>query len=353
MHVDRAVPRAGHHCFIADPVAVLLGHLHRFLGLAEQRFHAPALRVHDVGVREGIFHVVDDRELSPRARGIVARDLHGFVHERVLGRVCERDVHAETRHQHDQALWDRHGLHVAGCVGPRNGNLQVFQVFTELFTNRHEVCEGLAGVIDVALHVDDRDRRVLRDLAHVGLAFARHEIVANHDPMAIGGQNRAHILRALAVRDLRGFGINEMGMAAQLGHAGFERVARARGLVEENQERRLVREMQRGDTAPEFGLEVVSRIERELDLVVRPVLCHEPVAALHVTRNGFGFAGHCSSPVITLLRTRRQGRNKKPCCTRDARSRSVRSAHGRSARGPGRNRWTGCRACRPWRRRWC
>jgi hypothetical protein len=55
--------------------------------------------------------------------------------------------------------------------------------------------------------------------------------------------------------DLRRVRIDEVRVAPELRDAGFERVARARGLVEEYQEDRLVRQVQRGDAALELALQ--------------------------------------------------------------------------------------------------
>ena len=134
----------------------------------------------------------------------------------------QRYVHAEARHQRDETLWYGHRLHIAGSVGPGDGDFQVTQVLAELLTDCHQVSQRLAGVINVALHVNDRNLRPLGDVTHIGLAFARDQVMANGNAMPIAGQNGPHVLRALAMRDLRRLRIDEMGVAAQLGHACLE-----------------------------------------------------------------------------------------------------------------------------------
>ena len=51
---------------------------------------------------------------------------------------------------------------------------------------------------------------------------AGHEVVTDRDAVPVAGQDDAHVLRALAVRDLRGLRVDEVRMAAKLRHARFE-----------------------------------------------------------------------------------------------------------------------------------
>ena len=103
---------------------------------------------------------------------------------------------------------------------------------------------------------------------HVLVALVEHEVVADADAVAHRGQNLAGVVGRFAVADLRGVGVEEVGMAAELRHAGFEGVAGARRLVEEQQERRLMRQQQRRLAAVKLLLEVGRRIEQQLQLVI-------------------------------------------------------------------------------------
>jgi len=58
--------------------------------------------------------------------------------------------------------------------------------------------------------------------------------------MAIARQDDAHVLRRLAVRGLRGFGGDEMGMGAKLVAPASNELRVPRRLVEEEEEDRLV-----------------------------------------------------------------------------------------------------------------
>ena len=98
---------------------------------------------------------------------------------------------------------------------------------------------------------------------HVRVAFVEHEVVADADAVAHRGQNLAGVLGRFAVADLRGVGIEKVRMPAELRHAGFERVARARRLVEEQQERRLMRQQQRRLAAVKLLLQLGRRIEQQ------------------------------------------------------------------------------------------
>ena len=129
-------------------------------------------------------------------------------------------------------------------------------------------------MIDVALHVDDRDGRPPRDIAHVGLTLARYQVVTNHDAVPVRGEYGAHVLGAFAVCDLRRFRVDEVGVPAELGHACLERISGARRLVEENKESGLLRQVQRGHAASEFLLQLLGHVQGEFDFIVRPVLRH-------------------------------------------------------------------------------
>ena len=144
----------------------------------------------------------------------------------------------------------RHRLRVARRVRPRDGNLAALQVPAELLADRHQVGQGLERVVDVALHVEDRHRGVLGDLAHVAVALAGHEVVPDGDGVAVAREDDAHVLGRLAVGRLRGLGRDEVRVGAELRRAGLEGVARARGLVEEEQEDGLVRQVPRRTGRP-------------------------------------------------------------------------------------------------------
>src|SRR3990172_3597996 len=94
--------------------------------------------------------------------------------------------------------------------------------------------------------------------------------------VAVEGENDAGVLGALAVGDLHDVGGEEVGVAAQLGDAGLEGIARARGLVEENQENGLVGKIAMGLAATEAPLQVLGDLEQGLDLRLAPLLRGNP-----------------------------------------------------------------------------
>ena len=117
---------------------------------------------------------------------------------------------------------------------------------------------------------------------HVFVALVEHEVVADADAVAHRGEDLAGVVRRFAVADLRDVGVEEVGMAAELRHAGFEGVAGARRLVEEQQERGLMREQQRRLAAVVLVLEVGRRVEQQPELVVREVLGFDVVFAFEI-----------------------------------------------------------------------
>lgn len=134
-------------------------------------------------------------------------------------------------------------------------------------------------MVDVALHVEDGNGGMLGHLAHVGVALARHEIVADGDGVPVAREDDAHVARRLAVRGLRRLGRDKVSVGAELGGAGLEGVARARGLVEEEQKDRLVGQVAGRAPGPEGLLQISGRPEEQIDLPVRPVARFDVVLA--------------------------------------------------------------------------
>ena len=94
-----------------------------------------------------------------------------------------------------------------------------------------------------------------------------HEVVADADAVAHRGENLAGVGGRFAVADLRGVGVEEVGMTAELRHAGLEGVAGPRRLVEEQEERGLMRQQQRRLAAAKLGLQLGRRVEQQLEFV--------------------------------------------------------------------------------------
>ena len=105
-------------------------------------------------------------------------------------------------------------------------------------------------MVDVALHIDHRHIRPARNFAHVRVALARNQVVADGDRVSVAGENDSCVLRAFSMGDLHDIGGQKMGVAAKLRDSRLERVARARGLVEEHQEDGLDRASSDAERAP-------------------------------------------------------------------------------------------------------
>ena len=135
---------------------------------------------------------------------------------------------------------------------------------------------------------------------HVLVALVEDEVVADADAVAHRGQNLAGVVRRFAVADLRGVGVEEVGVAAELRHAGFEGVAGARRLVEEQQERRLMRQQQRRLAAMVLVLQVGRRIEQQPNLVVAQILGLDVVFAFEICHRLLAFSDRSTTETRNL-----------------------------------------------------
>ncbi len=156
------------------------------------------------------------------------------------------------------------GLAYDGANAQLTAILRPLRFVAELLADRHQVGQRLRRMVDVALHVDDRHVGGGGHRPHVLVALVEHEVVPDADAVAHRGENLAGVFRRFAVADLRGVGVEEVRMPAELRHAGFERVASAGRLIEEQQERRLMRQQQRRLAAVVLFLQVGRRIEQQI-----------------------------------------------------------------------------------------
>ena len=127
----------------------------------------------------------------------------------------EHDLHAEARHQADNALRHREGFAVGGGIGPGHRYLFAPEVFhaAHLADDVESVCHGLRRVVDVALEIDE-SRALLEDavfkalfdgvddLVHIGVALADVHIVADADDVGHEGDHVCRLADGLPVRDL-------------------------------------------------------------------------------------------------------------------------------------------------------
>ena len=124
-----------------------------------------------------------------------------------------------------------------------------------------QVGHGLARMIHVVLHVDDRRIGVLRHLVEVFVADPG-AAVTDGDAVAVAAQHHAGVLGVFAVADLRRLGGQPDGVAAELGHARLEGVARPGRFLEEKHVQRLGAQ---DVIVQHAGGEIALELERQVD----------------------------------------------------------------------------------------
>jgi len=257
---DQILGSEGHVLGAAAPARVLLDQRETLGGVPSCHQRAPRLGNHGVGAVECVLESVGDRKRRPRRLGIGLCLGLDLGHQAELGRAGEGDVDAEAGHHQDQALGHRQRPHVVRRRGPGDAELEAAGVAAEMFADGQHVGEDLAGVVDVALHRDHRDRGVLGHLAQVLVALAECA-VADGDPLAVARQDVGRVLGILAVADLHLVRRQVDAVAAELGHARLERITGSRRGVEEDHVEGLVLEHESGLARRPFGLEVDREVE--------------------------------------------------------------------------------------------
>jgi len=136
-------------------------------------------------------------------------------------------------------------------------------------------------VVDVALHVEDRCAAGLGDFVLIGVAEAPIAL-ANRQAVVVAPEDLADLLSGVAVRDLGGLRVDERGVAAELGHAGFKRPARA-GACEKEQHRQGLVAQQRVRLAERaLALEIPGDLKHGLDFFFAEVEVADEVAAAEI-----------------------------------------------------------------------
>src|SRR5690606_20933520 len=97
----------------------------------------------------------------------------------------------------------------------------------------------LKGVVDIALHVEDRHAACLGHLTNILVTVIPIALPDSY-PVVVAPQDLADLFRCIPVRDLSGGTFNEGAVAAQLGDSGLEAGPRARGGEEEEHRQGLV-----------------------------------------------------------------------------------------------------------------
>ena len=135
--------------------------------------------------------------------------------------VDEGHVDAESGHEEDQTLWNRQRPDVVRSRGPGDADLQAPGV-AEPLADRDVVGEDLARVVDVVLHRDHRDLRMLGNFAEVCIPDPV-EAIANRDGFTHPREHLGRVLWRLAVRQLHLVGgqvVVRLEVAMQFGVGG-------------------------------------------------------------------------------------------------------------------------------------
>jgi hypothetical protein len=123
--------------------------------------------------------------------------------------------------------------------------------------------------------VQDGHLGVLRELVHVCLPER-----PDHDPIQVAGEDGGRVLDRLAAPELEVAGREVEAGSAELGDSDLEAHARPRGRLLEDHPERATLEVPVGDALALARLEPVGQVEHEGELVRRPVVHPEEVAAL-------------------------------------------------------------------------
>src|SRR5713226_1446984 len=227
VHVDSVFSGERHAAFVADPAFILADGVYHPGGVFDGYQRPPTFGIDDIGIIEGFVHVVDDFETASSLPGIVGGILQDLRHQLKLRWMGKCDIRAKLGEEFDDRLRQRKRFSVGFGIGPGHNYFFALQIAFLLDTG-HQVGHGLAGVVDVALHVDDGDTGVFGHITQVFVAIAPIA-VANGNTMSIGREDSADLFGGIAVRDLHFVGFQEDGVSAEARHAGLEGVASAGG----------------------------------------------------------------------------------------------------------------------------
>ena len=191
--------------------------------------------------------------MSPAHRCFQRQGLH--VGQSELRRRGNNHVHPG-----DSAKAQQRAGHVVAV--PDVGEPQALES-PEALAQRDQVGERLAGVVLAREHVDDRDRRVLRQCVDRFLVGG-----AGGDRVDHAREHQRGVTWRLAPRELQLALAQHQRVAAQLVDPGLERDPRACGGQVEQEHDALARECARGEP---IGLELDRAVDEPLELV-RPKL---------------------------------------------------------------------------------
>ena len=266
---------------------------------------APGLGVEDVGAFGGSHKVICHLEGGAVHLGVFLTGGDDLGVEFHLRRAGQHRVATHHAGGDDRALGHRARLVDTGGVGPGHDELDALEA-AELFLDRQDVGQGLEGVVLVTFHVEDGDVGPVGEVADHLVCSAvdpvhRVAVAADGDGVAHAGQYPRHVGDALGGVghlfagegggvDLAG--VQEVGVATQLGHPGLEGIAGAQGLVVEDHEQGLCRQdvvVQFPDRIAPF--EIQRHVEDGLDFFLAPIEQGDEVTATET----FGLHLNCTS----------------------------------------------------------
>lgn len=321
VHVEGlAVLGGGHHLLIALPVDVLLVELEALLlgdleaivvlllellsALSGDPHWSPALRVDDIGVDEGLAHVVADLEGTAGLGSVLLGDLDDLWDEVVALWVSEDEVGAEAGKESDEALWDGEWLAIGWGVCPAHDDLLAAEGLerAEDLDEVAEVGHSLGWVILIALKVDDawaaHENLLLSglgdgvsDLKHVLVASTKVKIITDTDDLSEEGHHSSGLADGFTVGDL-GLALIKISWGkAEHGSSGHEGEASTGGVVAEDGSSEARVEAADADVVGGEFLKSPGAVEGGADGLVVHVPCAEPVFAegLNLWFEGFEF----------------------------------------------------------------
>jgi len=256
---------------------------------------SPALRVDDIGILEGLSHVVADGELATRSSRVLLGDLDDLGEKIVALRVSKGDVHTVAGHESDDGLRDGEGLAIRGAVGPAHDELLALEVLntTKVVDEVAKISGGLSGVVLIALKVDDagllrKNTLLLALLAGLGdlklvlVALTEEQIVTDADDLSHEGQHGGSLTDSLTVGNLALGLIHIKNRETKKSAGRGEGRAGASGLVTEDRHSAVALKDTAADVLLVELFKSLSGENESVDLFLRVVPSAEEITTVHL-----------------------------------------------------------------------
>jgi len=263
--------------------------------LLHDRDAGPALGIDDIGVLEGLLHVVGDGELAAGSSSVLLGNLDDLGKKVIALGVSKSDVHAVAGHEGDDGLRHREGLAIRGAVGPAHDELLALQVLdaTKVVDEVAEIGGGLSGVILIALQVDDagllrKNALFLALLASLGdlelvlVALTKEEIITDADDLSHEGEHGSGLTDSLTVGDLALGLVHIKDREAKQGAGRGEGGASASGLVTEDGHSAVALEHTAAHVLLVQLLKSLSGQDQSIDLLLGVIPSAKEVTSVHI-----------------------------------------------------------------------